>query len=103
MFSFYPAEYRLYAQDRSYKHTQNEFLEFLADGGLITLAAWLALIAFAIIISTKVMRSREVPRFNRYLAGRYPSIADGLFQGSPQEVSSWSDALTFQILANRPN
>lgn len=42
-------------------------------------------------------------RFNRYLAGRYPSFADGLFQGSPQEVSSWSDALTYQILANRPN
>ena len=42
-------------------------------------------------------------RFNNYLSGRFSSFEEGLFQGADKDVSSWSDALTFQILANRPN
>ena len=42
-------------------------------------------------------------RCNKYVAGRFSSCKDGLFQGAEKEVSLWSDDLTFQILANRPN
>jgi hypothetical protein len=42
-------------------------------------------------------------RFNDYVSRRFSSFEEGLFQGADKDVSSWSDALTFQILANRPN
>ena len=42
-------------------------------------------------------------RFNSYLSARFSSCKDGLFHGADHDVSSWSDALTYQILANRPN
>ena len=42
-------------------------------------------------------------RFNGYLSTRFSSFEGGLLPGSDQDVSSWSDDLTFQILANRPN
>ena len=42
-------------------------------------------------------------RFNRYVSGRFSAFEEGLFQGADKDVSSWSDALTFQIMANRPN
>ena len=42
-------------------------------------------------------------RFNNYVSGSFSSFEEGLFQGADKDVSSWSDALTFQILANRPN
>ena len=42
-------------------------------------------------------------RFNNYVSERFSSFEEGLFQGADKDVSSWSDALTFQILTNRPN
>jgi hypothetical protein len=42
-------------------------------------------------------------RCNTYISGRFSSFEEGLFQGADREVSLWSDDLTFQILANRPN
>lgn len=42
-------------------------------------------------------------RFNAYVAGRFSSFRDGLFQGAANEVALWSEELTFQIMANRPN
>jgi len=40
---------------------------------------------------------------NTYISGRFSSFEEGLFQGAEKDVSLWSDDLTFQILANRPN
>ena len=42
-------------------------------------------------------------RCNKYISRRFPSFDEGLFQGAEEEVSLWSDDLTFQILTNRPN
>lgn len=42
-------------------------------------------------------------RINHYVSARFSSCEDGLFQGLDKDVSTWSDDLTYQILANRPN
>ena len=42
-------------------------------------------------------------RFNAYVTGRFSSFEEGLFQGTDNEVALWSEDLTSQILANRPN
>ena len=42
-------------------------------------------------------------RFNAYISGRFSAFEEGLFRGVDKDVSLWSDALTFQILANRPS
>jgi len=42
-------------------------------------------------------------RCNSYVAERFSAFEEGLFRGADQEVASWSDDLTYQIMANRPN
>ncbi len=42
-------------------------------------------------------------RCNSYVSGRFSSFEEGLFQGADIDVSLWSDDLTYQIMANRPN
>ena len=46
----------------------NEFLEILADGGIVTLLVWLFLVVYALHLSVKVIRSKTASFFNRYLA-----------------------------------
>lgn len=41
-------------------------------------------------------------RFNRHLSGYDDPVSSGLFHGTPQEVSSWAEQLTRDILANGP-
>jgi hypothetical protein len=41
--------------------------------------------------------------FNNYISRRFSAFKDGLFLGTDNEVASWSEDLTCQILSNRPN
>lgn len=42
-------------------------------------------------------------RCNGYVSRRFPSFAEGLFQGTAKDVAMWSESLASQIMMNRPN
>ena len=39
-------------------------------------------------------------RFNSYLSGYAQPVCQGLFRGTPEELSDWAEQLTTQILSN---
>jgi len=60
-------EYLLLAAGSSFKHTHNEYLEILADGGILSLISWLLLVSYAVSISLITIRDKNAPRLNRLL------------------------------------
>ena len=93
VFSYYPAEYMLYSAERSFKHAHNEFLELLADGGVVTLLTWLVLVIFAVYLSVNVLRSRTAPRLNRFISAALISGIIGILIHSMVSLVSRTTAV----------
>ena len=52
IFQFCPSDYEIVSRRRAYKHAHNEYLEMLAEGGILSLLTFI-LIIVALVISFK--------------------------------------------------
>lgn len=80
-FTRFPSDYRLLADVSSFKHAHCEYLELMADGGLVSLLSWLLAVGYAFRCSIRVIRRREADAAQRLLAaGFMAGIAGALLQ-----------------------
>ena len=69
VFTYYPGDHALYTTGgRGAKHAHSEYLHLLAEGGVLSLLLWLALITTAILLSARVIKNRRCDIAHRIIA-----------------------------------
>lgn len=80
---YFPGDFRLFWPVTTFKNAHNEYLELLADGGLVSLLAWLSVVVLAVFYAVRVIRNTEAgPRPRLIAAGILAAIAGTLVQST---------------------
>ena len=68
-FSYYPTDFRLITTESSFRHPHNEYVELLAEGGILSLALFLLFLSFIFFILVKSMKVKKESSLKYISAG----------------------------------